>query len=181
MGLSMDLQDFNVDTLYFENDHNNIINTLLSKAAAAYASGDAERFLLQAYRLAPTHLSVLVGLYRYYFYQHRYEDALHVAEQLLSAVAPRIEFPEHWRQLQTDHLGQGVMISIGFVRFYLLVLKAAAYVQLRLGNFQEGVDMLRKVTELDSADRLGAKILLDILNQNSAEVLHFPVMALKEA
>lgn len=177
----MDLQDFNVDTLYFEESQNPDVDQLLSKAAAQYGTPSAETCLLQAYQLAPGNLSVLVGLYRFYFYQHRYEDALFVAQQLLTCVAPRIDFPDNWRNLRTSHLAQGVMISIGFVRFYLLALKATGYVQLRLGEFQEGGDMLRKVIEMDAADRLGAKLLIDMLDRNSADIIPFPVKASKEA
>lgn len=177
----MDLQDFNVDTLYFEAPATPDIDDLLAQASLAYGKGGAESHLLRAYALAPEHLSVLVGLYRFYFYQHRYQEALFIAQQLLQVVAPRIGFPDHWRNVRTLHLEQGVMLSIGFVRFYLLALKAAAYVQLRLGAFQEGKDMLRKIVELDSADRLGAKHLLAMLDNNSADVIPFPGKASKEA
>ncbi len=177
----MDLQDFNVDTLYFEDTPNAVVEQLLAQAAERYATGDAESVLLQAYQRAPENLSVLVGLYRFYFYQHRYDDALFIAQQLLACVAPRIDFPSSWRNLRNSHLAQGVMISIGFVRFYLLALKAAGYIQLRLGDFQEGGDMLRKVIEMDAADRLGAKILIEMLDRNSAEVIQFPLKVSKEA
>jgi hypothetical protein len=49
------------------------------------------------------------------------------------------------------------------VRFYLLALKGAAYLNFRMGKIDEGVRMLNKVIELDSNDRLGAKALMQAI------------------
>lgn len=177
----MDLQDFNVDTLYCEVLTATPVEQLLLEAEIQYANGSdrAEPLLLKAFQLAPESLTVLIGLYRYYFYQHRHDEALFIAMQLLDCVAPRINFPAAWRNLRDIHLAQGVMISFSFVRLYLLALKAAGYLQLRLGHYQEGLDMLRKVIAMDSADRLGARQLLNTVDRQSAEIIPFP--APKEA
>lgn len=184
----MDLQDFNVDTLYFENTDNATVAQLLSQAtdllqgdleSPSYRS--AETKLLQAYQYAPDNLSVLIRLYRFYFYQHRHEDALFIAQQLLASVAPRIDFPAHWRNLRSAHLAQGVMTSIGFVRFYLLTLKGAGHLQLHLGEHAEGIAMLRKVVEMDSADRLGARQLLETLPPPAGSTESLPIQASNDA
>ena len=47
------------------------------------------------------------------------------------------------------------------VRFYLLALKGAGELNLRLGNMDLGIQMLEKVVELDSEDRLGVTALLN--------------------
>lgn len=178
----MDLQDFNVDTLYCEDLAATPIEQLLLEAEVQYANGSdrAESLLLKAFQLAPESLTVLIGLYRYYFYQHRHDEALFIAMQLLDCVAPRIHFPAAWRNLRDIHLAQGVMISFSFVRFYLLALKAAGSLQLQLGQHQEGLDMLRKVITMDSADRLGTRHLLNTLERVSAEIIPFPIPATKE-
>jgi hypothetical protein len=44
-----------------------------------------------------------------------------------------------------------------------MVLKATGYIHLRQGNASTGQAMLEKLVELDSHDRLGGKILLDVL------------------
>jgi hypothetical protein len=49
------------------------------------------------------------------------------------------------------------------LRFYLMVLKATGYIHLRQGNASTGQAMLEKLVELDSHDRLGGKVLLDVL------------------
>ena len=57
------------------------------------------------------------------------------------------------------------MRSMGLVRFYLMVLKATGYINLRLGNYELGQAMLEKLVELDTSDRMGGKALLEVLHQ----------------
>jgi cytosine/adenosine deaminase-related metal-dependent hydrolase len=48
-------------------------------------------------------------------------------------------------------------------RFYLFTLKAYAYLQMRLGRLEEGREAVHKLLELDPSDKIGAKVLLDVL------------------
>ena len=105
---------------------------------------------------------VLVALYRYFYYQHRLEDARLVADRVLQVFARRLELPENWCDLNEVRFRNGVMISITLIRFYLLALKGAGYLDLRLGEHASALARLRKVVELDPKDRLGAKALLDV-------------------
>ena len=162
----MDLLDFEQSELYFDEPLAQDVVRLLEAAADNYGSDEAESLLLRARLLAPQHLMVLVALYRYYFYQHRYEDALLVGECTLAVVGRRLEFPESWMYLNEANLGEGVMRSMGLVRFYLMVLKATGYINLRLGYFEIGQAMLEKLVELDSNDRIGGKALLEVLYQS---------------
>lgn len=159
----MDLLQFDQTTLYFDDPLPLGIEPLLLDAAACYGDGDAEPMLLRAYFLAPEQLVVLVALYRYYFYQHRMEDALIVADRAMTLVARRLDLPAKWQQLHPEHIGHAVLRSMGLLRFYLLVLKAAGYIHLRMGNSATGQAMLQKLVELDSHDRLGGKALLDVI------------------
>lgn len=159
----MDLLDFEQAELYFDEPLAQDVARLLIEAADAYGSEEAENLLLRANLLAPQHLMVLVALYRYYFYQHRLEDALLVAESALAVTGRRLEFPETWVYLREANIGAGVMRSMGLVRFYLMVLKAAGYLHLRLGNLDTGRAMLEKLVQLDSHDRLGGKALLEVV------------------
>lgn len=162
----MDLQNFEGQLLYFDLNNSEEVTTLLTRAAHSYGAQDeqgkslAEPLLQKAYALAPENLSVLVALYRFYYYQHRYPEALDIAFQAMKAVAPSISFPSDWLQLTFNHLACGVLKSFTLVRFYLLALKGAAYLNLRMGNIADGVFMLNKVVEFDSQDRLGARALL---------------------
>lgn len=162
----MDLLDFEQAELYFDEPISEEVEHLIDMAAANYGNEEAELMLLRANFMAPQHLMVLVALYRYYFYQHRLEDALLVAESTLAVVGRRLEFPETWINLREANVGVGVMRSMGLVRFYLMVLKAAGYIHLRLGNVETGQSMLEKLVELDSHDRMGGKALLDVVQQS---------------
>ncbi len=92
----MDLLDFEQAELYFDEPISEEVEHLIDMAAANYGNEEAELMLLRANFMAPQHLMVLVALYRYYFYQHRLEDALLVAESTLAVVGRRLEFPETW-------------------------------------------------------------------------------------
>ncbi len=159
----MDLMDFDQPTLYYDDPVAPEVERLLQDASAHYGEEMAEASLLRAYFLVPEQLVVLVALYRYYFYQHRLEDALLVADRAMAVAGRRLNLPGEWQNVHPDHLGHAVLRSMGLLRFYLMVLKAAGYINMRLNRHQAGQAMLEKLVELDSHDRLGGKALLDVI------------------
>ena len=156
----MDLHSFSGEKMYFDENLPDEVEVLIKRASGDYEHGEAEMPLLRAYYLAPKSLSVLVALYRFYYYQHRYQDALHAADLAMEVVAGRLNFPDSWQDLDMDYLGFGVMQSMTLVRFYLMTLKGAGYLNLRQGDMDLGISMLEKVLEVDSEDRLGVADLL---------------------
>jgi hypothetical protein len=50
-------------------------------------------------------------------------------------------------------------------RFYLFTLKGYAYLQMRLGALDEGRAAVTKLIQLDPSDKIGAKVLLDVLER----------------
>ena len=50
-------------------------------------------------------------------------------------------------------------------RFFLFSLKGYAYLNMRLGYFAEGRLAAEKLLELDARDRIGARVLLDVLDR----------------
>ena len=83
----MDLLDFSDCKLYFEDALPAEAERLIAQAASEYGEAGAELSLLRAHMIAPENLMVLVGLYRYYFYQHRLDDALVVAGRAAAPAA----------------------------------------------------------------------------------------------
>ena len=67
----MDLLDFDGEAMYFDEPVSTEVERMLAEAAQHYGEEIAERRLLQAYFLEPTHLTVLVALYRFFYYQRR--------------------------------------------------------------------------------------------------------------
>jgi len=141
----------------------------LAQAAAAYRNGPvAERHLKEARELAPRHPAVLIGLYRFYFYKGRLCEALAVARTCLKVAADGLGLPDDWRLVQSqeaDFSDYGARLP----RFYLFTLKAYAYLQLRLGETSEGNEAVLKLLELDPTDKVGAVVLLNVLQRMGSE------------
>lgn len=160
----MDLLDFSDCKLYFEDPLPQAAERLIAQAASEYGEDTAELALLRAHLMAPDNLTVLVGLYRYYFYQHRLDDALMVAERAMQLSGRLLGLPADWRTLDETRLGSAAANSFGMLRFYLLALKAASVVLLRLGQIEASRDRLIKLAGLDCHDHLGAAKLLEVVD-----------------
>lgn len=160
----MDLLDFEGQDLYFDTPLPEHVSALIAKASDSYGEGDAELPLLQAYLFEPENLTVLVALYRFFYYQHRYMETLVIAERVLALVGKQLDFPDDWHDLTTPDL-QGEHKPMGLVRFYLLALKGASYVCLRLEQFDRGREMVEKIIELDPEDRLNASVLKQVIDE----------------
>ena len=165
----MDLLDFEAHGLYFEEPDVAGVKEMIASAAENYATGDAELPLLRAYFLAPESLNVLVALNRFYYYQHRLEDALHATLKALSVIRPLIDFPEDWRDLQQSHISDAPADSLTQVRLYLFTLKAIGFLNMRLENLDLSQAIFEKLVGLDSMDRIGAKGLLELLVKRKDE------------
>jgi len=159
----MDLLDFEAQGLYFEQPDVAGVKELIATAAENYASGDAELPLLQAYFLAPESLNVLVALNRFYYYQHRLEEALAATTKALVVIRPSIAFPEDWRDLQPSHITGASADSLTNVRLYLFTLKAIGFLNMRLERLDLSQAIFEKLVELDSKDRIGAQGLLELV------------------
>lgn len=176
----MDLHDFDTTSLYFDEPCPPRVEALIAEASEGYASGEGELPLLQAYFLAPGQLVVLVGMYRYYFYQHRLGDADLVAVRAMAVSGERLGLPSDWRHLDALGLGAGIRQSMGLARFWLMSLKARAILALREGRLEQARAMLDKLRELDEMDRLGVQPLIDLL-ERAAEAGELPAERLPEA
>lgn len=160
-----DLLDFEGETLYFD-------VPLVSEAAQAIEAAreeqdaaQAEALLLRASALAPDHLSVIVALYRSYYFWHRHEDALRMAERAMNVCARRLQFPADWRTLTPADIARGAEQSMTTTRFYLWALKGAGYLLMRLDRLAEALDRLDKLCSLDPHDRLGAEALANLARE----------------
>ena len=158
----MDLHDFSGGEMYFNESLSEPVKMLIQYAADHYGSDGAEQPLMIARAYAPDSLTVLVALYRFFYYQHRYADALGVAHRCLEVVSDKLQFSRPWQEMNMNCLGLGILTSMTLVRFYLLSLKGAGYLNLRLNKLDEGIAMLQKVAELDTQDRLGSRVLLEV-------------------
>lgn len=137
----------------------------LKLAATNYHFGDvAETHLKEARDLASDHAAVLIGLYRFYFYKGRLADALEIADICLKKSARENNLPPDWRDTCRDDAifdGYDDMLP----RFFLFSLKGYAYLHLRLGNIERGLAAVLKLLELDPTDKIGARVLLGVIER----------------
>lgn len=137
----------------------------LRHAAACYhLEEDAERHLRCAQALATGHVAVLIGLYRFYFYKGRLAKALEIAEACLAKAAHDNRLLTNWRDVRRADADFG-RYENPLPRFFLFSLKGFAYLNMRLGNLNAGRDAVVKLIELDPSDKVGAKVLLDVLDR----------------
>ena len=160
---SVDFLDLADGTLYFDEAPVPGVDALLAEAAALYGEPEAEARLLRAYFLAPEQLSVIVALYRYYFYQHRLDDTLIVAERAIALAARRLGLPADITQIGLDALARIEPAQRPLLRFHLLAAKGSVIVLLRLGRHAEARARLATLVRLDSRNQLDVKPLLDVV------------------
>jgi hypothetical protein len=156
----VDLLDFDGEPMYFDQPLNPEAEALITEAADHYGEERAQHSLLRAYFLEPEHLTVLVALYRYFYYRHQYADALIVAERATTCVARQLNLPTDWRSLSRADLGHAVLESMSLTRFLLLALKGAGFLLLRLDQPALALERFEKVVEMDTSDRLGMNELV---------------------
>lgn len=124
----------------------------------------AERHLQDAAAAAPDHAAVLIGLYRFYFYKGRLPEALAIARECLTKAAHDIGLDGDWREVRRHDADFGNYAAL-HARFFLFTLKGYGYLHMRLGNLAEGRAALAKLLELDPSDKLGARVLLGVLER----------------
>jgi len=161
--MSMDLLDFEAEGLYFEQADVAGVKELIAQAAEDYSNGEAEFPLLRAYFLAPESLNVLVALNRFYYYQHRLEDALLATYKALAVIRASIDFPEDWQDLQQQHIDDTPSQLLTQVRLYLFTLKAVGFLNMRLHHLELSQQIFEKLVSVDNKNRIGAQALLDML------------------
>lgn len=141
----------------------------LDRAAERYHLTDvAETHLREAAALAPGHVAVLIALYRFYFYKGRLLDALHVARQCLSKAMTENLLGDDWRAVRAGDARFSDWDAL-VPRFFLFCLKGYAYLNLRLGMLAEGRAAAEKLIEIEPFDRIGARVLLDVLDRIEAD------------
>lgn len=161
----MDLLQFEAQDLYFEQEDSPDVQALILSASENYGNEQAELPLLQAYLRAPESLNVLVALNRFYYYQHRLQEALLISEKALVLIRRGLEFPEDWQQLQLSHITESPKDWLTRIRLYLFTLKSIGFLHMRLENLELSRGIFEKLVALDAKDRIGAKALLELVLQ----------------
>lgn len=125
---------------------------------------EALPLLARAREAAPRHPAPLIALYRFYFYGHQLDQARATGIDAL-AIARTALGPDFGDVPPNDEAACGDAA----VRFYLFTLKGLAYLNLRLGEFQEARLMLAELRRLDPQDRVGGALLLHVLTRYESD------------
>ena len=168
----MDLLQFEAKGLYFEQEDSAEVQALIKSASEGYAGGEAELPLLQAYLRAPESLNVLVALNRFYYYQHRLQEALLISEKALGLIRRNIGLPENWQSLEANHISEAPKDLLTGIRLYLFTLKSVGFLNMRLENLALSRSIFEKLVALDSKDRIGAKGLLELVVQRQEALVN---------
>lgn len=131
---------------------------------AYHRDEEALAHLDAAWAAAPGHAAVYIGKYRFYFYKNRLREALEVGRECLKKAALDLGLSEDWREAEAGDADFGSFEAI-LPRFFLFTLKGYGYLQLRLGDLEEGRAAVEKLLELDPGDKVGAKVLLEVLER----------------
>lgn len=158
----MDLLHFDPQPLYFEDPLPEGVHDLIEEAGRHYGQPEAEALLARAAAAAPDHLVVLVARYRYFFYQHRIAEAQDVVWHAIAVSGAQLGLPADGTGLSPAKVAAAAKVSMTLTRFYLSSIKAAAYVKMRLDEIPAAIALLQALVEIDEADRMGGKVLLDI-------------------
>jgi hypothetical protein len=114
---------------------------------------------------------VHVALYRYFYYQHRYEDAMIIIDRSIKVSGAKLGLPQQWEDVHPENLGSGVFVSMGLTRYYISALKAKAYLMLRLNYLDAAIVCLEKIQQLDPKDQFGSAFLLKIAKRERGDFL----------
>ena len=126
----------------------------------------AERAVASALAAAPDDFGARLGAYRFYFYNHRFGEALPHAAFLVRLVARRLNIAGDWRAVQPgDAAFEALEEAPGL---YLQALLAWGYCHARLGERVESAEAIAKVAALDPRDRFGARRLLAVVIEPQA-------------
>jgi tetratricopeptide (TPR) repeat protein len=118
----------------------------------------AEKAILEALSLAPADIETRLGAYRFYFYNHRFSDALPHAEFIIAHAARRLNIPVDWRDVSPEDAPFDSLEPAPGL--YLQALVAWGYCMMRLDEREQGAAALEKASELDPGDRFSARVIL---------------------
>jgi hypothetical protein len=140
------------------------VTALITQAGTLRDQPEAAQPLLELARaLAPRHPAPLIALYRFHFYGHRLEQARAVGVNALAVARTALG-----SSFGDDAPGDEATRHDAAVRFYLFTLKGLAYLNLRLGEFDQARVLLAELRRLDPKDHVGGGLLSHVLARHEA-------------
>ena len=168
-GMDSDIEDVWLSRRYYGGDLPAEAERELHLAGRHYCDDAlAEAHLAKAAEIAPGHRAVDLGHYKYFLYKARLPQALTCAYRMLEHASTGIGLNHSdWRQVTRGHADFDSLNPAP--RFFLFTVKALGYLHVRLGSHAEGRIILEKVLELDTADQIGVRPILAVLDRRERE------------
>lgn len=159
--------DLETEPLLFGSSVDPELDRQLRKAMAARRRYrfETERLLWQAQAEDPSCLSVYFALYKFYSHGKRLNDAARALRLALTEAARQGGFHCDWQKLNN----RPEYTTVDLYRceagtFYLVSLKALAFVRLRQQRYEEARDLLKHLARLDPEDRCGTSSVRTLAN-----------------
>ncbi len=127
----------------------------------------SEAHVQRALAIAPNHLAMRYGAYKFYYYRRRLHEALPHVEAWVAEAIKRNHFPGDWRAVTSEHAN--FTNFDGEPRAFLFALRALGWLLARLGRIEDGRAALAKVAALDPQDQMRARRLMAILDHPPEE------------
>ena len=129
-------------------------------------TGLAEKYIREALFQAGNNLDVLVGAYRFFFYKHKPESALSIAQKVIKIIATKEDLPQQWSELKPVLLKRKQEPDI---RLFLNAYAATGLVLAQLGRIEEAKEISQKVKEIDDSSQFCANTVFEVLTKPSDE------------
>ncbi len=122
---------------------------------------ETERLLWKAQREDPSCLPVYFALYKFYAHARRLNDASRALRLAISEAARQGRFPCDWEKLNREDAKCAPvdLYASEAGLYYLLSLKALAFIQLRQQKLGEARALLDHLERLDRNDRSAASVI----------------------
>jgi hypothetical protein len=125
----------------------------------------AEDELSRARSLAPDHLQVHVGTYKFLFYTHKYDAASVAALVCIDLILQRRQIHKSLFQLTIEDAPFDQFDAE--VRFLMNAIMAYGYCLLRMGLVEKGKEVLQLLAQLDQAKQTSVLNLISIVDENT--------------
>ncbi|HBE17809.1 MAG TPA: hypothetical protein DEG17_22960 [Cyanobacteria bacterium UBA11149] len=126
----------------------------------------ANPYMQKALELAGDRPDVLVSAYRYFFYTHNNQLALQVATKVLAMVQQTEDLPTDWVQLKPILRDRREDLNI---RLYINAYSASGLIRARLGELEAAQQIATRVSEIESRNEFGAKVVQSILEHSDED------------
>lgn len=126
----------------------------------------SQHYMKEALERAGDNLEVLIGAYRFFFYQKNPAIALNIAERVMGIITVKENLPSQWLELESILERRKEEENL---RLYLNAYAAQGYILAKLGRLEEAKRITERVKKLDTNRETCATTVYDVLTSPPEE------------